>query len=411
MQRRFFMRCSWSLLLLATLWAMSARHAKAAESIGGNLDVRTGELKQALSDFLKVKKYLEDFTAARERGESVKPPSLNRILGSESTLKRLDDLLKSIENFSIAAEVAPGTPAAPTLGGILSAKKDSELRQVVHAGVLYLAERYKRAMELQDTGERLGELQKTAEAVRDATIKIRDMFVTLGFDVPVPFYYETFGFAAVELETLYIPKISAIATEAKTTGDRIAKELETRLTHMTNLGGNLYTLLDEEGRRLNERKEALLQRAKELNDLKVAQNAEIDEYNEKVKQFKASIQPCLKHNEKVRAYEQARAQVNAEMNADLYGGGLWYGKYEQRLRVLDAQDAALTQQANALKSRCSGIDKRVKEFDAGGEQIEAGTREYSDTEQRWQSDKRAYNEHVKTVEADFAWLDARWENE
>jgi predicted nucleic acid-binding Zn-ribbon protein len=108
----------------------------------------------------------------------------------------------------------------------------------------------------------------------------------------------------------------------------------------------------------------------------------------------------------VIAYQQARAQLDAEMNADLYGAGLWYGKYEQRIKVLDAQEATLIQEANGLKSVCSDIAKRDKEFDVVDKQFKARSKEITDMRQRLESDINQFNKPLKAANADRAWLES-----
>jgi predicted RNase H-like nuclease (RuvC/YqgF family) len=208
------------------------------------------------------------------------------------------------------------------------------------------------------------------------------------------------------LEVSYIPKISAIATEAKAKDELLTNEFKARITRMNNLGENLYTLLTEESRRFNEGKEALQRTSNEIDDLKDAVNADLQPYNQKVRRETAANNRCVQHNEKARTYRQARAQLDAEMNGDLYGGGLWYGKYEQRIDVLNAQKTAVEQEAYTLRSVCSGITQRLEALTVTEKQIAARKREIAHMEQRWNSDKRAFDERVNAAEADLRWLEA-----
>jgi hypothetical protein len=250
---------------------------------------------------------------------------------------------------------------------------------------------------------------KTAVSVRTAASKIKDMLVTLATDVPLPDFFNTFGLPAAELEVSFLPKLSAIATEAKLLGKEIDTERDARFVRRNNFAQNIHLLIKEEARRLKVIGDSQRSRQAELASIKETLNDDIDTMNAKLKAEDVYAQKGVKYNEKISALKQERVQFDNEMRAfasDLRNV-LDQGRREAMLRrrdSLEKREAKVKAEYGVLEKEMADSNERMKALHKEGEEIDARTAQYQTEHAQFESDALARNASLESVKADLARL-------
>ena len=386
------------------LFSSFPNHACAASAEPSSWGPSLKDLKDALSDFLTVKKYLEDLTEARNKGKSVEPPRLKKVLGSDGAMTRLDALLKSLEEFKMPPETSPSAPPRPTLGGVFSARTASQLRHLAHQALDSMADMIQRYKELSATKDNVRDVYKTADAVRDAATIVQNA-LTKFMDI-LPETRNVYGLPAAELLTSFEPKLMAIATEAKLRWQEIESELKVRGKHIENFGQNIFLLLQEEMRRVQEDGKVLSRRSEERDFMSYALRKDIKSFNERKKREEGVATNAIRHNQKREELTRERAQLDSSVKAVMTANWgkifdeAWYKSVHNQYLSLDERDAAFQKETARLEREMSESNERWKVMNKEIGPLNARVKEYNKIRKQLDADTQELNTRKKSINED-----------
>lgn len=351
--------------------------------IGISLDNING----MLGDFTQLADYLSNLAANTKR-QDIKPPTLNKIVGGETALKKIEAGQKNVENFSIPPETGPDAPPLPTLGSILSARKDEEIRSEVHKWVkatIYYKERYKQLLETQSQFQ---EQHKVSIAVRDAASKLSIAFQKLAVDMPIPAFYDTFGFAAAELEITFLPAINRFSAAIKSRSDELDQVGKVRSANLMNYAQNMRLLIEEEQRRLETRQSVLREKLAAIQSKQVI-------YNEKASKFEQQdLLPFKKRAEEYNRVGNALQEKAKSIRED---------RNRFRRQVAGMRTIPMdwwNQQDDALRARENGVEEEVSIHNQKAAGLKAAQVSLEKRAQPLKEEQRALLEDFKAWEVE-----------
>lgn len=390
-------------VIIGLLLVVSGRHLGFAQTSSWGPSIK--DLKDALADFITVRKYLQELQIARENGKSVEPPRLGKIIYSNEMMKRLDTLLKALQEYKGPPVTNLSSPPLPTMNDIIKARDSSALRQLDHNAVDSLSAMFDNFVVVNQAQHDMDKIVDTASAVHDAALVIKDALIKLTA-TPLPEALNIFGLPAAELEVSFVPKISSIVTEAKLRAGELGTQSESSMTHINNFSGNVQTLLHEELRRTHELSEELKQRSPEIDEMRKGLDRESRECDSLLEREEQINRRGIAHNRRAdelakqrQAFQAYVAQLGRS-NPGCIFDETCRNSVASRENALNAQENALRQERALLEPEMAKSNQRRGALQKRQNELNARVARFNELYRQLGKDILEFNSRQKAISAD-----------